>query len=37
MKWKPVVGTLSVLAFAGLLWAMHHVRGIDVIRRIHGM
>ena len=36
MKWKPAVISLSVVAFAALFWAMHHVRGIDIIRRIHG-
>ncbi len=36
MKWKPTLASLSVVAIAGLLWAMHHVRGIDIIRRIHG-
>lgn len=36
MKWKPALITLSVIAFVGLVMAMHQVRGIDIIRRIHG-
>jgi hypothetical protein len=36
MKLKTAVTSLAVVAFAGLFWAMHHVRGIDIIRRIHG-